>query len=93
MPKESTSSIYQKLVTITNAYLGPAAERFINRQIENHLSKEPPDIKSGDLVELIDWLKLSLSMLTEDKEIVEEYTRELYKLASTSEQKDRTNNG
>lgn len=87
--REDTSSIYQKLVTVTNVYLGPAAERFIGRQIENHLAKDPSDLKPADLVELIDWLKLSLSMLTEDKEIVEEYTRELYKLANTGQAKGR----
>jgi hypothetical protein len=85
MPSDQPASMYEKVVRVTHVYLGPAADRFIGRQIENHLKKQPQQLSAKDLVELIDWLRLSLSMLTEDKEIVEEYTRELYKLANKSD--------
>lgn len=81
MPASTPSNVYQQLIKITNVYLGPAAERFIDRQIENHLKKAPSSLTQSDLIKLIDWLRLSISMLTEDKEIVEEYTSELNKLA------------
>jgi uncharacterized protein YlxP (DUF503 family) len=85
MANRSSSTIYDSVVKVTHVYLGPAADRFIARQIENHLKKRPQNISASDLVELIDWLRISISMLTEDKEIVEEYTRELYKLADKTD--------
>ena len=89
MASQPISSIHERVVKVTQVYLGPAADRFIARQIENHLKKQPQDLSAKDLVELIDWLKLSISMLTEDKEIVEEYTKELYKLADKTDSKTR----
>ncbi len=71
------STLYDKVVRITNVYLGPAAERFIGRQVRNHLHKEPEAISENDLSSLIDWIRVAVSLLTEDSEIVEEYTEQL----------------
>lgn len=79
MVKENT--LYSKVVTITAAYLGPAADRFISRQIRNHLNIEPSEIRAADLQQLIDWIKLAMSMLTSDTKVVEEYTDQLNRLA------------
>lgn len=81
MPAAGGSKLYDKVVRITHVYLGPAAERFIARQVENHLHKSPEQLTSADLVGLIDWIKAVVSLLTEDNEIVEEYAAELQKLA------------
>ncbi|MGZ6004536.1 MAG: hypothetical protein ACXWLH_00100 [Candidatus Saccharimonadales bacterium] len=81
MPAASNTSLYNQLINITQVYLGPAAERFINRQVENHLNKKPKDISPDDLAKLIDWIQISISMLTEDSEIIEEYIGELNKLS------------
>lgn len=81
MATEPSNSIYDQTVKVTQVYLGPAADRFIARQIENHLEKQPKSLSAKDLLSLIDWLKLSISMLTENSEIVEEYVAELRKLA------------
>lgn len=75
-----TATLYDKIVRITHVYLGPAADRFIDRQIHNHLHKAPQDISISDLDKLIDWIRAAVSFLTEDSEIVEEYTNELEKL-------------
>lgn len=75
-----STSLYQKIVRITHVYLGPAADRFIDRQIQNHIHKEPKDVSAADLDKLIDWIRAAVSFLTEDSEIVEEYTSELEKL-------------
>lgn len=77
----NATSLYEKIVRITHVYLGPAADRFIDRQIQNHIHKEPQDISAADLDKLIDWIRAAVSFLTEDSEIVEEYTTELAKLA------------
>lgn len=77
-------SLYDQVVRVTHVYLGPAADRFIARQVENHLHKNPEDLSPSDLRSLIDWIKIVVSLLTEDEGIVEEYTEELQKLAQSN---------
>jgi len=67
-------------VRVTHVYLGPAADRFIDRQVQNHLHKAPRELSQSDLDRLIDWIRAAMSLLTEDSEIVEEYTRQLERL-------------
>jgi hypothetical protein len=81
MAGRSDETIYEQVVRVTHVYLGPAADRFIARQVENHLHKAPQDLSPSDLVGLVDWIRVVVSLLTEDDEIVEEYTDELKKLA------------
>lgn len=81
MGAKKNSSLYDNVVRITHVYLGPAADRFIARQVENHLHKSPEELSQTDLASLIDWIRVVVSLLTEDNEIVEEYAAELQKLA------------
>lgn len=81
MGKQAAPSIYEQVVQITHVYLGPAADRFIARQVENHLHKSPEELSADDLSSLIDWIRVVVSLLTEDGEIIEEYAGELQKLA------------
>jgi hypothetical protein len=81
MGARRSSSIYDELVKITHVYLGPAADRFINRQLANHLRKSPGELTRADLGSLIDWIKVVVSLLTEDTALIEEYIAELKKLA------------
>lgn len=76
-------SIYDQVVKITHVYLGPAADRFIDRQVQNHLHKSPDQMSKADLLKLIDWIRVAVSLITEDSEIVEEYTDQLRRLATT----------
>lgn len=73
-------TLYDKVVRITNIYLGPAADRFIARQVQNHLHKQPADLSKDDLAKLIDWIRIAVSLLTEDVDIIEEYINQLQKL-------------
>jgi hypothetical protein len=75
-------SIKDQILEISEDYLGPAAERFIDRQISTHLRKSPNALTAKDLYLLIDWLKLSLSLITKDTALVEEYTQRLGLVAS-----------
>lgn len=75
MGKQGT--LYRSVVDVTNDYLGPAADRFIDRQIRNHLRKNPEQLAKQDLLDLIDWIKISMAMLTNDKKLVNEYIRNL----------------
>jgi hypothetical protein len=84
MSQAKDNQVYKDLVNLTNPYLGPSSERFIDRQIKNHLNKEPSEIKPRDLSLLVDWLSLSMSVLTDDNDIISEYIKKiklLYKKA------------
>ena len=70
-------TLYDRVVRITHIYLGPAADRFIDRQVQNHLSKTPRELTAADLTSLIDWIRVAVSLLTDDKEIIEEYVVQL----------------
>lgn len=72
--------LYDQVVRVTNVYLGPAADRFIARQVQNHLRKEPEELSRNDLLKLIDWIRVAVSLLTDDSEIVEEYALQLERL-------------
>jgi hypothetical protein len=80
--KRKPKSVYEQVVQVTNVYLGPAAERFIDRQVENHLHIPPNKLTKADLNSLIDWIRVVVSLLTDDREIVEEYIIELQKLSN-----------
>lgn len=75
------SSLYEKVVSTTHEYLGPAADRFVTRQIRNHLHKNPEELKKRDLAKLIDWIGLAMSLLSEDSELVQRYLSSLKRLA------------
>lgn len=77
---ESTK-LYDQVVRVTHVYLGPVADRFIARQVENHLHKPPEKLSREDLLKLIDWIRIAISLITDDTEIIEEYTRQLLQLA------------
>ena len=78
--------LFDRVVEITRVYLGPAADRFIARQVQNHLHIEPQSLSSSDLRILIDWIRVAVSLLTEDNEIIEEYTTQLQELAAPPRQ-------
>jgi hypothetical protein len=83
MSNESNTPVYNDVVRVTHVYLGPAADRFIARQVENHLHKPPARLSRSDLFDLIDWIRAVVSLLTEDSDIIEEYIAELKKLAES----------
>jgi hypothetical protein len=74
-------TLYVQVVQITSVYLGPAADRFIARQVESHLHKLPEKLSKTDLLALIAWIRLAMSILTDDTDIVDEYVQQLQELA------------
>jgi hypothetical protein len=88
----SNDSLYARVVEITHIYLGPAADRFIDRQVQNHIHKAPDKLNETDLELLIDWIRVAVSLLTDDSEIVEEYIQQLQRLAQPPRLK-KTGNG
>ncbi len=73
----TTANLFEQVVQVTYVYLGPAADRFVTRQITNHLSKQPEQLAPRDLPELIDWIKLAMGFLTEDQTMVDAYITRL----------------
>ena len=81
--------LYDQVVRVTHVYLGPAADRFIDRQVQNHLHKTPEELSEADLLKLIDWIRVAVSLLTDDVEIVEEYAAQLRRLATRDKESGR----
>lgn len=76
-----TENLYDKVVQVTYEYLGPAADRFVIRQIRNHLHKDPDTLQRSDLRSLINWVKIAMSLLSDDEELVASYIAELKALS------------
>lgn len=76
--------LYNRVVRVTHVYLGPAADRFISRQVQNHLHKSPEKLSHDDLGKLIDWIRVTVSLLTEDSEVIEEYIQQLISLSKAN---------
>ena len=75
-------TVYDQVVEVTSDFLGPAAERFVAREVEAHLGKKPQDLTKADVAKLHDWSKLAIALLTEDKKLVEEYSANLLAIAN-----------
>lgn len=78
-------TLYEQVVHTTHIYLGPAADRFIARQVQNHLHKRPEQLSQSDLERLIDWIQIAMSLLTEDSGIIEDYIAALRELIEKSD--------
>jgi hypothetical protein len=74
------TSLYDDVVTITYDYLGPAADRFVIRQIRNHLGKDPGELRREDLRQLIDWIRLAMRLISNNAEVVDHYINDLESL-------------
>ena len=75
-----SNTIHQQIIAISRDYLGPASERFIDRQAKTHLNKSSEKITKGDLVKLVDWIRLSFALLTNDSRLVDEYIERLLEI-------------
>jgi hypothetical protein len=76
------ATLYAEVVDITYDYLGPAADRFVTRQIRSHLGKAPEQLKKRDLRDLISWIKIAMSLLTDDEKLINKYISDLKRLAN-----------
>jgi hypothetical protein len=77
MSEATDLELFQRVTVITEEYLGPAAERFVARQISFHLSKTPAELTAKDLPTFIEWARITLSLLTEDRDVIDEFTTKL----------------
>jgi hypothetical protein len=77
-----TQSFYKQVVLVSSKYLGLAGDRFVARHITHHLQKQPSELQESDLPELIDWIRLAMSFITNDQRMVDSYVADLRALAS-----------
>lgn len=75
------SLLYSKAVRITEEYLGPAGERFMRRQIEEHLHITPEKLDQTHLSMLVKWSSIAFALLTKNQDDVESYANDLIALA------------
>jgi hypothetical protein len=74
-------TLYEEVTKIAEDYLGPAAPRFVDRLISNHLHKSPEDLKRGDIKALTTWTRLAVSVITNEEETVEDFVQRLQVLS------------
>lgn len=80
----ASKSLFQQVAALSIEYLGPSAERFISRQIVNHLRKDPEKLTKRDLPELIKWVKITFSLLTNDHGLVDLFVADLESLSQAA---------
>jgi hypothetical protein len=78
-----TNPVQLQVIAISRDYLGPASERFIDRQAQTHLNKSSDKITRTDLVKLVDWIRLAFALLTNDSRLVDEYAERLMQVAQS----------
>ena len=74
-------TLYDDITRISEDYFGPVAPRFISRIVANHLNKKPDQVKPKDLPGLINWIQLSMAMVTDETDTINEYIDRLNELA------------
>lgn len=76
---------YTQVVKATEQFLGPASTRFIDRQVELHLGKDPHDITLADVDQLRDTTAVAIGLLTHDKKVVSQVSEEFNKITTASQ--------
>lgn len=80
---QPSASFFKQVVSATDDYLGPASERFISRQVEHHLNKQPSELKKKDLPHLIQWIRLAMGLVIDDQQMIEDYIATLRQLSKS----------
>lgn len=79
----SGTALYNQIVKITEDYIGPAAKQFIDNHIQNHFAISPSNLSYKDMPELIEWIKISMSYLTSNTALIEDYVQRLSDISQT----------
>jgi hypothetical protein len=72
---------YSRILDIAQDYLGPAAERFLSRQMRLHFKKDPHQLQKADIPMLAIRIRSGLLVLTHDESVVEEAFRRITEVA------------
>ena len=74
-------SVFERVLAVTEDYLGPASERFLQRQIQFHLHKTPEELTETDIPKLAEWIKVSITVLTAKKTLVDEFDKRIREIS------------
>jgi hypothetical protein len=61
-------ALYDDVVTIAKEYIGPAGQKFIDRQMESHLNLTPAELNKTNLFELSKWCFASGRLIIDAEE-------------------------
>jgi|HubBroStandDraft_5_1064220.scaffolds.fasta_scaffold1405215_1 hypothetical protein len=64
-------TVYEKVVSVTKTYMGPATEAFLSRQCKSHLKKEAADLATADLANLAKWMEVGAGLLMDPAKATE----------------------
>jgi len=59
-------ALYDEVINLARSYLGPAAQKFVDRQIRAHLEIDGSELTNSDLGELAEWCYTSSKLLMND---------------------------
>jgi len=59
-------TLYEEVVDLARNYMGPAAKKFVDRQIRVHLEIDGTELTFSDLDELAEWCYTSSKLLMND---------------------------
>jgi hypothetical protein len=82
-------TLYEQAVHVGTDFLGPAGERFMRRQISTHLGIEPEQLQRTDMEELVNWVRLTVALLTDDSGHVDAFAERLLALSKPDDTKVR----
>ncbi len=77
------TDLHGKILAVMTDYLGSAGERFVNRQIQCHLCKDPDTISRADIPALAIRIRSGLLVLTNNESVVEEAYQRITGLADS----------
>lgn len=84
MEPSGNKTVYEQVVEVTYAYLGPAAKRFIDREVRAHLGKKPDELTKGDIAKLHDWSRLAIALITDDSNMVDDFSKNMLAIVGKS---------
>ena len=73
------NNLLKQIIDFSKPYLGVNAERFILRQVTNHLNITPEEFSTNKLDDLAKWVDISASLLV-DKEKAKELSNKILAL-------------
>lgn len=85
MTQQAQRSLYEQVVDVVYEYLGPAAQRFVDREIQSHIGKQPEDLAREDIDKLHEWCKLAIALMADDDETVEQFSKNMLDLKYSGE--------
>ena len=64
-------ALYDDVLNVARPYLGPAAEKFVSRQIDHHLATDAQNLARQHLDELAKWCLISGKLIMNESQAIE----------------------